>query len=55
MNAVCSGVNLGEDLRTMVSEVMTRNAETIAPDNTLRERADLIDRLTVGALPICDG
>ncbi|MEA3172729.1 MAG: hypothetical protein QOF42_140 [Gammaproteobacteria bacterium] len=31
------------------------NAETIAPDTTLRERADLIDRRTVGALPICDG
>ncbi|MDB5832785.1 MAG: hypothetical protein JWR14_2615 [Caballeronia sp.] len=40
---------------TMVSEVMTRDAETIAPDTTLREAADLMDRLNVGDLPICDG
>jgi len=40
---------------TMISEVMTRDAETLAPKDSIRHAADLMDRLNVGALPVCDG
>ncbi|GBH24382.1 CBS domain-containing protein [Burkholderia vietnamiensis] len=40
---------------TSVSEVMTRDAATIAPTQTLREAAQMMDALNVGALPVCDG
>ena len=38
-----------------VSEVMTRNVEVIAPEETLQRAAQLMDELNVGALPVCDG
>jgi CBS domain-containing protein len=34
---------------------MTRDAATIAPTQTLREAAKMMDELNVGALPVCDG
>lgn len=39
----------------MVSEVMTRNVEVIAPQETLQRAAQLMDELNVGSLPVCDG
>jgi CBS-domain-containing membrane protein len=38
-----------------VSEVMTRNVEVIAPEETLQRAAQLMDELNVGALPVCSG
>ncbi|MFH5255645.1 CBS domain-containing protein [Burkholderia semiarida] len=40
---------------TCVSEVMTRDAATIGPTQSLREAARLMSELNVGALPVCDG
>jgi CBS domain-containing protein len=37
-----------------VSELMTAAPQTIAPDASLRRAAELMDRLDVGALPICE-
>src|SRR5436309_16125892 len=38
-----------------VSEVMTVQPQTIAPDQSVRKAAELMDRLDVGVLPVCDG
>lgn len=38
-----------------VSEVMTAEVEVIAPQETLQRAAQLMDRLNVGSLPVCDG
>jgi CBS domain-containing protein len=38
-----------------VSEVMTRNVEVIAPEESLQRAAQLMDELNVGALPVCSG
>ena len=38
-----------------VSEVMTRDVEVIAPEETLQRAAQLMDELNVGALPVCEG
>jgi CBS domain-containing protein len=40
---------------TKVAEVMTRNPETISPSEPVRKAAEMMDRLNVGALPVCDG
>ncbi|SAK92359.1 CBS domain-containing protein [Caballeronia calidae] len=40
---------------TKVAEVMTRGVQAIAPDDTIRRAAELMDELNVGALPVCDG
>ncbi|OXH87858.1 CBS domain-containing protein, partial [Burkholderia multivorans] len=40
---------------TIVADVMTRDAATIGPTQTLRDAAKLMDDLNVGALPVCDG
>jgi CBS domain-containing protein len=37
-----------------ISEVMTANPQTIAPDDSLRRAAELMDQLDVGALPVCE-
>jgi CBS domain-containing protein len=34
---------------------MTRNATTLAPNETVREAARMMDEMNVGALPVCDG
>ena len=36
-------------------DIMTASAETVAPDATLQEAAQIMKRLDVGALPVCDG
>jgi CBS domain-containing protein len=38
----------------MISEVMTRNVQTISPKDTVQHAAQLMDDLNVGALPVCD-
>jgi len=38
-----------------VKDVMTREAEVIYPDTTLKEAAELMKSLDVGALPVVDG
>lgn len=40
---------------TTVAEVMTRDASTIGPTQSLRDAAKMMDELNVGALPVCDG
>jgi CBS domain-containing protein len=39
----------------MISEVMTRNVQSISPRETLRRAAQMMDELNVGSLPVCDG
>ncbi len=36
-------------------EVMTRDVVTVRPDAMIREAAQMMDGLNVGALPVCDG
>lgn len=38
-----------------VSEVMTREVETIAPEASVQDAARLMSELNIGALPVCDG
>ncbi len=38
-----------------VSDIMTRQVETVGPDDTLRKAAMVMDRLNVGFLPVHDG
>jgi CBS domain-containing protein len=38
-----------------ISEVMTREVETIAPEASLQDAARLMSELNVGSLPVCDG
>src|SRR3954462_11221024 len=38
-----------------VSEILTREVETIRPDTTAREAAQRMRSMDVGALPVCDG
>lgn len=38
-----------------VSNIMTRQVETVGPDDTLRKAAAIMDRLNVGFLPVYDG
>jgi CBS domain-containing protein len=38
-----------------ISEVMTRDVRSIAPQETIRRAAEMMDELNVGALPVCDG
>ena len=40
---------------TRVADVMTRDAATLAPSETVRMAARMMDELNVGALPVCDG
>ena len=38
-----------------VSQILTRDVETIRPDTTVREAAQRMRSMDVGALPVCDG
>ncbi len=38
-----------------VSEIMTREVETVAPDTSLQQAASAMEALGVGSLPVCDG
>jgi CBS domain-containing protein len=42
-------------MQQTVSDVMTRNVEVIAPEDSLQRAAQLMDELNVGALPVCSG
>jgi CBS domain-containing protein len=38
-----------------IQEVMTRDVQTISPEETVQRAAQLMDELNVGAIPVCDG
>jgi len=38
-----------------VSDVMTRDVETIPPDASLQQAAEAMEAMGVGSLPVCDG
>lgn len=38
-----------------VSEIMSTDVQVLAPQQSLRQAARLMQRLNVGALPVCDG
>jgi len=38
-----------------VSEIMTRDVQTVAPDASLQQAAAVMEALGVGSLPVCDG
>lgn len=38
-----------------VSEIMTRDVETVAPDASLQAAAEAMEAMGVGSLPVCDG
>jgi CBS domain-containing protein len=38
-----------------VSQILTREVETIRPDTTVREAAQRMRSMDVGSLPVCDG
>jgi CBS domain-containing protein len=38
-----------------VSDVMTRQVQSVSPRDSLRHAAQMMDELNVGALPVCDG
>lgn len=40
---------------TSVAEVMTRDAVTIGPTQSIQRAAQIMDELNVGSLPVCDG
>lgn len=39
----------------LVSEVMTRQVQSVSPRDSVRRAAQMMDDLNVGALPVCDG
>jgi len=39
----------------LVSEIMTREVETIAPDASLQQAASAMEAMGIGSLPVCDG
>ncbi len=38
-----------------VSEVMTKNVQSISPEESVRRAAQLMDEFNVGSIPVCDG
>lgn len=42
-------------MATLIREVMTRGARTLAPTDSVRDAARLMHELDVGAVPVCDG
>lgn len=38
-----------------VADIMTRNPQVIGPQDSLKQAAQLMDQLDVGALPVCNG
>ena len=38
-----------------IQEIMTRDVQTISPEETVRRAAQMMDELNVGSLPVCDG
>jgi len=44
-----------EAVMLAISEVMTRDVETIAPEASVQDAARMMSELNVGVLPVCDG
>jgi CBS domain-containing protein len=44
-----------EDSHMQVSQILTREVETIRPDMPVREAAQRMRSMDVGSLPVCDG
>src|SRR5688572_24445507 len=42
-------------LAMQLSQILTRDVETIRPDTSAREAAQRMRSMDVGALPVCDG
>ena len=38
-----------------VQDVMTRDVQSISPDDSVRRAAQLMDEFNVGSIPVCDG
>ena len=38
-----------------IQDIMTRDVQTISPQETVQRAAQMMDELNVGALPVCDG
>lgn len=38
-----------------IRDIMTRDVQTVSPDDTIRRAAQMMDELNVGVLPVCDG
>jgi CBS domain-containing protein len=38
-----------------ISEIMTRDVETVAPDSSLQQAAEAMEAMGVGSLPVCQG
>jgi CBS domain-containing protein len=38
-----------------IQDVMTRDVQTISPEENVQRAAQMMDELNVGALPVCDG
>lgn len=39
----------------LISEIMTRDVTSVAPEDTIRRAAELMDDLNIGVLPVCNG
>jgi CBS domain-containing protein len=38
-----------------IADIMTRDVTSVAPDETIRRAAELMDDLNIGVLPVCNG
>jgi CBS domain-containing protein len=38
-----------------IQDIMTRDVQTISPEETVRRAAQMMDELNVGSIPVCDG
>jgi CBS domain-containing protein len=38
-----------------IHDIMTRDVQTISPEETVRRAAQMMDELNVGSIPVCDG
>lgn len=38
-----------------IADIMTRDVQTVSPQETIRRAAELMDELNVGSLPVCEG
>ena len=38
-----------------ISDVMTRDVQSISPDASVRRAAQMMDDLNIGSIPVCDG
>ena len=38
-----------------IDEVMTRNVQSISPEQSVRKAAQMMDEFNIGSIPVCDG